>query len=112
MGDTTTKRREKTMARGRKRKIFDKGEKVCTPPGCVTTERERTSTLGREKEGINVEEIEIELQHHGEKKKFQRMRKKASTPRKERGSIEGKEKERWLGGKKKVRQRGERESDD
>ncbi len=32
--------RERTMARGKKRKIFDKGKKVCTPLGCIITKKE------------------------------------------------------------------------
>jgi hypothetical protein len=48
---------------------------MCTPLGCVTTKRERVSTLGKDKEGVNAKEKERKLQH---------TRERASTPRKKR----------------------------
>jgi len=49
--------KERAMARGRKRKIFGRGKKACTPLGWVAIEK---------KKSFNIEEKKREFQRMGE----------------------------------------------
>ncbi len=91
--ETLQQRREKERWLGGAREIFGRGEKTCTPPGCIATKRKRASTPKCEKESFNAKEKEREPQLQGEKKRTS-MHERENVMAREKENVMAKERKR------------------